>query len=415
MIKSIFSSSFWKLFGSFCSFFSIPILMDVLSVNEYALWVTLTSLIGWINLFDFGAGYSLRNRVAEYNELNEQSKLKTAISGTFTFYFLTSIVLLLIFTILLFTTDILNNNKLFSIILYVPIIITFPVFIGPFIFQGLSKIPELNFLQFLTPLGWLLILIGVKMYERTDWLLNICLLYTFINVSLRFLIMHKAKNYVSVKYVELISFGAMKNINDIILNGSKFFILQVSSLILFSMGNMVIYNNLNAIDVNVYDTINKIFLLMVTLFSNITSIFWTEISKSKAISDFIKLRHLWKKSIIITLIINILVILFIPIIVWFIEVWTDGKIITSSYSVSFFVIQFIIQTFSYSVLTFLNAFEKMKWQIIFSVISSIAFFPLVNLLIDNGIGFISVPISTSIVLLPNFIYGFIVSRKLLRQ
>ena len=110
MIKSIFSSSCWKLFGSFCSFFSIPILMDVLSVNEYALWVTLTSLIGWINLFDFGAGYSLRNRVAEYNELNEQSKLKTAISGTFTFYFLTSIVLLLIFTILLFTTDILNNN-----------------------------------------------------------------------------------------------------------------------------------------------------------------------------------------------------------------------------------------------------------------------------------------------------------------
>lgn len=86
MIKKIFSSAFWRMAASACSFFSVPVLLEKIGVDDYAVWVTLTSLIGWLSLFDFGAGYSLRNRIAESKALNETTALETVMKGNFTFF-----------------------------------------------------------------------------------------------------------------------------------------------------------------------------------------------------------------------------------------------------------------------------------------------------------------------------------------
>ena len=376
MFKSIFTSSIWKLLGSFCSFFSIPILLNKLNIDQYALWVTLTSLIGWISLFDFGAGYSLRNRITEYRELNLAEDLKTSIAGTFTFFCISALFILLVFIVSLFTFDIFAHNKILSLILYVPLIISFPYFLGPFIYQGISKIPELNFLQFLPSILWLIILLIIPQ-NKFHVLLIICILYSLIYFLLRLYTFHRSIQYLGIKNIELLSYKSFKSTKKIIKNGSKFFILQISSLILFSIGNIVIYNHLNSYDVSQYDTVNKIFLLIITLYNNIIAIFWTEISKGKALSNYIKLNKLRNKLYYITIVICILLFCTSPLISLFIQIWTKDKINVPNTTILFFILQFAIQTLSYAGSVFLNAFEILKVQIILSIISS-------HLLQSNG-------------------------------
>lgn len=413
MLKSIFTSSIWKLLGSFCSFFSIPILLNKLNIDQYALWVTLTSLIGWISLFDFGAGYSLRNRITEYRELHLTENMKTAVAGTFIFFCMSALLIFLTFIISFFIFDIFTHNKALSLILYIPLIVSFPYFLGPFIYQGISKIPELNFLQFLPSFLWLIILIIIPQ-NKSNTLLIICILYSLIYFLLRLYTFHRSIHYLRIKIIELFAFKSFKSTKGIIINGSKFFILQISSLILFSIGNIVIYNHLNSYDVSQYDTVNKIFLLVITLYNNIIAIYWTEISKGKALYDYIKLNKLRSKLYYITIAICIILLCTTPLISWFIQVWTKGKINVPNTIILFFILQFTIQTLSYAGSVFLNAFEILKVQIILSIISAALFFPIANVFLSNNIGIISIPLTTAIVILPSLVYSFFKSKKLIQ-
>lgn len=413
MLKKIFSSSFWKLLGSFCSFFSVPLLLNKLDVSQYALWVTLTSLIGWISLFDFGAGYSLRNRIAEYIELNLQDKIKIAVSGTYTFFCFSAVALLVIFGVSLFTVDIFEQHKLLALILYVPLILSFPSFIGPFIYQGLSKIPALNFYQFLSPALWLLIVLLIPK-NCCNILLVICILYSFLNFFLRYYLFGKSIKCLNIKINGLFSISSIQNVQEIVKNGSKFFILQISSLVLFSLGNIVVYNHLDSYSVSQYDTVNKVFLLLITLYNNIIAIFWTEISKCKALNERNHLVRLWKRLYGITILVNVALICAVPLFPLFIGLWTKGKIVVSNQIVLFFVIQFFVQTFSYAGAVFLNAYEKMLGQIILSALSTVLFFPIAILFLNSDIGIISIPLTTALVISPTLIYVFFYSRKLIR-
>ena len=44
----------FKVFSVLLSFISVPLILDCLSVNDYGVWITLSSLIVWVQFFDFG-------------------------------------------------------------------------------------------------------------------------------------------------------------------------------------------------------------------------------------------------------------------------------------------------------------------------------------------------------------------------
>ncbi|MBQ5689942.1 MAG: hypothetical protein IIV24_00450, partial [Alistipes sp.] len=47
------------------SFLYVPLLYGALDTNSYGVWLTLTSLVAWVAMFDIGLGNGLRNKLAE--------------------------------------------------------------------------------------------------------------------------------------------------------------------------------------------------------------------------------------------------------------------------------------------------------------------------------------------------------------
>ena len=70
--------------------------------------------------------------------------------------------------------------------------------------------------------------------------------------------------------------------------GLKFFIIQLSSLVSFNLGNVLIYNHFGANHVAMYDIFNKVFVAALSVFNMSIAVMWPEISKAYADADFIK-------------------------------------------------------------------------------------------------------------------------------
>ncbi|MDE5975352.1 MAG: hypothetical protein K2G69_02250, partial [Muribaculaceae bacterium] len=47
------------------SFLLVPLTLGYLRPVEYGIWMTLSSILVWINYFDIGLGNGLRNKLAE--------------------------------------------------------------------------------------------------------------------------------------------------------------------------------------------------------------------------------------------------------------------------------------------------------------------------------------------------------------
>ena len=54
--KNIFYSFFVKGFGILTSLLLVPVTIGFLNTSEYGIWLTLNSILLWINTFDIGLG-----------------------------------------------------------------------------------------------------------------------------------------------------------------------------------------------------------------------------------------------------------------------------------------------------------------------------------------------------------------------
>jgi O-antigen/teichoic acid export membrane protein len=76
-------------------FISLPLTLNYLGEERYGMMATIVSFLALMSFADFGLGYGLQNRIPEF-EKNE-TKLKEAISSTFFFLLMASVVLAAIF------------------------------------------------------------------------------------------------------------------------------------------------------------------------------------------------------------------------------------------------------------------------------------------------------------------------------
>jgi len=404
VIKSIVGSIVFKVGTAFISFFSVPLLLHILGTNDYGLWVTLTALVGWLNLFDFGSGYSLKNKVTESLVEEDRSGLQALVAGTIQFYLLSTIVILVVFVFSLFFLQAFRQHLLLTCILYLPVILSFPFTVGHFIIQGLKKFNLFNSLLLAQSFLWLLTIILFKYHVIKSDIYVIAFVYSVLYVLVNFSIFYVSLYSLNFRWRELLDLSHFKSSKGSLLVGGKFFLLQISSLMLFSIGNIMTYNNLQLKDVAQFDTVNKIFTMGMLLFNVLISVFWAEISHAKALRDKMKLTKMYRQLLAISAVFVLstaALIFFIPAII---TVWTKGTISVSLIQLIPFVLLVFIQSFSYVGAVFLNAFEDLSGQVIFSVISAILIIPVAKYFFYANFGIGSVPLASAIVCSPSLFY-----------
>jgi O-antigen/teichoic acid export membrane protein len=411
LIKSIVGSIIFKLGTAIISFIAVPLLLHTLGTDDYGLWVTLTALVSWLNLFDFGSGYSLKNKVTESLVNPATSEINVLIAGTLQFYFISTLIILLAFVGCLFFLEAFNNNVGLTCILYLPVILTFPLTVGHFIIQGLKKFTIFNSLLLCQSGLWLIIILLFKFKFLTADLYKLAAFYSLLYVVVNSVILITSLQALHFKSREILNFNHLRASKSSLLVGGNFFLLQVCSLVLFSLGNIMTYNNLTLKDVAQFDTVNKIFLMGMMLFNVLISIFWAEISQAKALNDQQKLNKIYKELMIIATLFSVASIGFCFLIPYVVTIWTKGAISITTYQLVPFVTLACIQAFSYVGAVFLNAFEDIKGQVIFSVVSALLIIPFAKYFFYINLGIGSVPLASAIVCTPGLFYLVIKSKK----
>ena len=82
VIINIFLSLAMKGATILSSLLIVPLTINYVNPNQYGIWLTLSSIIGWVAFFDLGLGNGFRNKFAEAKAQNNRLLARELLSTT---------------------------------------------------------------------------------------------------------------------------------------------------------------------------------------------------------------------------------------------------------------------------------------------------------------------------------------------
>jgi O-antigen/teichoic acid export membrane protein len=383
--KNIIGAFFLKSLDAIIGFVRVPLIISFLSVSEYGIWLTLSSVIGWFAFFDIGLSNGLKTRLSGALARKEYDLAKKYIS---TAYITIAIIICSVFIIFLLIFPFLNWIK----ILNVPAgtgsrISQFVfVFVTLFTIQFVANIigtvltadqkPALaSSIGTLSSIIYLLFLIILKLYTNGSLLLltlacNGTSVVVFILASLFFYKRGYANISPSFKYVDF------KHFLDLASLGIKFFFIQISAIIMFSTDNIIITQLYTPTDVASYGVALKFMGIPLMFFSMITWPLWAAYSDAYTINDFDWIKKTVKKLMSFWSVVILAVLFFLIISDIFYKFWLMGEIHVPFLLSCFMGIYSILAAWNQIFVFFLNGTGKIKLQFYMSFLITVINIPL---------------------------------------
>jgi O-antigen/teichoic acid export membrane protein len=292
--KNIVLSFIIKGTGILISLLTVPLALNYLSSYEYGIWLTISSILTWINYMDIGLANGLRNRLTESFAADDWKAGKVYVSTTF--YLLVIIVgacfgIFLLMQPFINWADILNIDPGMVKNLNTVIIFAFAFFSLSLVFKTAGIIlvadqrPAINDLITLAGSGLSLLVLFI-LTKTTTGSLNYAVL-TFAAVpALVFLISFPL--ILGGRYRRLKpSTGEVRFVytRDLIGLGLQFFILQISSIVIFSSSNIIISRILGPEQVTAYNIVFKYFSMATLFFNIILTPMWSAATDAYAKGD----------------------------------------------------------------------------------------------------------------------------------
>ena len=383
--KNILASFFIKGLDSLIYLMLVPVTLDFLNPYEYGIWLTLSSILMWINTFDIGLGNGMRNKLAEAMATNNRELARAYVSTTF-------IMLIVLMSITIFVGSIFGTFINWYKILGVPmdmiphidsiVYVSFVLFCTNFVFKFIGNVylgmqlPAVN--NLLVTVGNLLALVVIYLltFFTKGSLLVVAVVYSsapLVVYLLAYPITFK-KIYPflsqSFKFFKKAYFSSLFNV------GIQFFILQISNVVLFACTNLLISHLFGPENVTPYNIAYRYFSLILMLNNLIMAPIWSATTDAYVKCDltWIKKTRLTVTKILWVGVITIGIMLLISKFVY--HIWI-GQQVEIPFKLSVLIALYVcILMWSISYSSFINGFGKLKLQTINSVVFAIIFFPL---------------------------------------
>lgn len=385
-------------------FITTAILIRDLGAASYGTWAALTSLLAWVQLSDFGVGNALKNRIASAQKPDTMLPL---VSGVFQFYVLLTLAIAVLFYLCGNSLEIVRQHKTESLVLYLSMIMFFPLSLGSAVLQGLRKNSISSLMGFSQSFVWLGCVSILAWDHPTLLLLSLFYALTVLLIGIVQCALGAQALVGSVRVAlgELFDFSNIRLALPLWGIGIRFILLQLSSVILFSLGTYLTYSNLSPEDAAKYDVLFKFFQLPLTFFNVIISVYWVEIARAIATQDRHGLQKKFMQLQLMALAVAVLMLLFALFIASpLVAVYSGGKIHASISDTLAFWLLITIQIFAYAGAVFLNAAEKLRGQIILAVAEAALLIPTVLYFYAKELGFSAVPIATAVLIIPSLLY-----------
>jgi O-antigen/teichoic acid export membrane protein len=193
-------------------------------------------------------------------------------------------------------------------------------------------------------------------------------------------------------------------LKEIIVLGTKYMIIQVGLLVVFSSDNYILSNAFGPKDIVPYEVVNKYFQFPIMILFATLSPLWSMFAKNYIQNKKAVLLKSFKRFNLL-FIVMIGFIIFISVICPFvISIWIKDKVNVPEGLILYTAIATVFRVFVTFYTFFLNGIGKLNKYIILLLLSVVLKIPLSYYLIELGFGINSVMISTLLILLIWIIY-----------
>jgi len=421
--KNIIASVLAKGWSAIIVFLTVPVTLRCLGEYNNGVWLTISSVMLWIDNFDIGLGNGLRNKLAIYLARGEEQRARSLISSTFAMLVLIIIPVMLLLFVLIITTDTyhLLNVELKMVndldrILMVTVFFVCTTFIFKLIgniYMGL-QLPAVS--NMLIATGQTLMFIGTFIVYKSGShsLLHIAMVNTLSPLLVYLLAYPYTFFFRFHRLRPAISLVNLREAREVISMGVQFFVLQISGVVLFMTSNILISKLFTPSMVTPYQIAYRYFSIMLVAFTVICMPFWNATTDAYERGDLQWIHRATRKLRLMTVGIFVSMIVMILLSNFVYSVWI-GQGITIDICMSITVAIYIfILIYSMRYSYFINGIGKLRLQLIFSVTAAILFIPLAYIVVrwtGSIIWFIAV---MCFVNLPGLIVNKIQFRKLIK-
>ena len=280
------------------SFLSVSISLDYLGNQAYGIWVTLSSLLVWVNFFDFGLANSLQSQLAQAVATDKLDYARVLISTSYAIM-LRYIVPVLSLTVVgvalslnwstLLHTDATAETSLTWAIALLGCCTTLQLTLKPvstllFAYQK-TRLNEL--VTFVSQSVLVLLILALR--SLPSGLIDPFLAIVLINALIPVLIWSVVSLYVYVRMYPALSPSTQHvqwhQTRSLLQTGFQFTILQLYGIALFFTDNILIAYLFGADSVTEYSIINKYFSVLTLFFGMVLLPYWSAIAVTHAKND----------------------------------------------------------------------------------------------------------------------------------
>lgn len=421
--KNIVGSLFVKGCSIVISLLIVPLTLGYVSSDLYGIWLTLSSIMIWLNFFDIGFTLGLKNKLAEAITLGNMQRGRELVSTTYFIMISIFVPLCIVLEIIIpyidwasflnvsshYNPDIIRTLHILAACFCVQMIVnvltavlaayqkvalssTFPVignFISLFIILFLTKYcpPSLSMLALAVSTIPILVVI----------------IASFILYSRNFAAVAPAWHSVRKGYIK-----------DLFNLGSKFFLIQIQVVVLYQCTNILISNLSGPADVTSYNIAYKYITISMMILTIIMAPLWPAFTDAYTKQDYAWMKKVYHKMCKLWVVLAIIVILMIfasPIVY---KLWIGNKAHIPLMMTVLIGIYTIVHSWDVIQINMINGIGTIKLQTRMTLLGLIAHIPL-SLFLGKYISCYGVIISMIVI---NSIYSTVFTiqiRKILNK
>jgi len=387
--KNIVASIGIKGVSIIVGFLTIRVTLNYLDQTKYGIWLTLTSFLAWFAFFEIGLGKGLQNKLAKALAVKDYKLAKSYVSTTYALISMIFIFIAILFFIGNFFIDwpsLLNTDKIMSNELRNVAFVVFGFFFSRFILNLIVVVlladQRTAVSNTFGPIGNLISLILIYILTLTTkgslfyiaWVFSVMPALVLIFASIYFYRTEYSFLSPSLKFV---NFNYAK---DLLGLGVKFFVIQISSLVVYQSSSIIIAQFFGPDEVVVYNIGYKYFSIMIMAFSIIVMPFWSAFTEAWTKNEIDWIKNTISKLLLVWVGITVTGIVMLFFSNEFYKFWIGNKV-EIPFKVSLvFLIYFSALTFGGIFRTFINGIGYIKLQM-YSSVGEIIVFILSSLLL----------------------------------
>lgn len=381
--RQVKGSVVFKALAVACSFLAIPLMIHYLGQEQFGVWSTLLSVMTWITFFDLGLGNGLRNKLAEALAKDQVDEARSYISSAYSLIGLISLMMFLILALsafivpwqAVFNTNLLSANELQNAVLITGFFIALNFWIG-LINSVLNAVQNTSIVvmgQFLfNALSLLLVYVLTKTTDAS--LQYLAAIYGTSMVGANILLsgwFYKG----NLSLLPRISMD-FSHIRPLLGLGLQFFVIQIAVLVIFTTDKILITQLFGPEFVTPYDVVFKLFGVITLISGLINAPLWSSYTDAYHRGDFMWIRAVLRKQMLIFGLIILAVICLALIAKQVIGIWIGTYLAVSMPLVASVGLFILISTWNNIYAYFLNGIGRIKLQLYSAVIAMFINIPL---------------------------------------